>query len=452
MKRIFLISGLLIAGATTAQKTDFKASLDSMLTHYQKNNAFSGSILLQKNGETIYKGEFNNFPGEKEKYRIGSITKIFTSVMIFQLVEEGKLKLGSTLNTYFPTVKNADRITIAQMLNHTSGMFNYLEWDEYYDSKDKVFTKEAMLKIIQQGKPDFKPGKDSMYSNSGYLLLGYIIEQVTGKSYQENLKTRILDKVGLYNTYSETDPSQYSKRAASYKFDGEKWSHEADTHPSFTYSAGNIVSTTEDLAKMMKALFSGKLVSMKTVDLMKQTNPQTHIGYGLFRTPIFGKAGFGHTGRIDEFHAGLAHIPEDKFTVAVLANGTNVKLNDIVVAVVSKYYGKNYKELDFTTYTDKNAAPTHIYEGVYNAKLGGIISVGKFRISKAGKNHLFLSMYSKASEGKQSRTALLKRIGENEFYSFDNSANLQFDRDKSGKVTGLKLTQGQQSINCSKIL
>ncbi|AZA49402.1 class A beta-lactamase-related serine hydrolase [Chryseobacterium carnipullorum] len=451
MRKICLLFILNFFSVLSAQKPDLKSSIDSLLTNFQRHNAFSGNILLQKNGETIYKGEFNKFAEGSDQYRIGSITKVFTAIITFQLIEEGKLSLDSRLSKYFPSIKNAEMITIGNMLNHTSGIYNYLEWEDYYDQKSKNYTRDDMLKLLQQGKPDFKPGKESSYSNSNYLLLGYIIEDITGRSYEENIKARILDKIGMRRTYCEKDQTQYSKRTKSYKFDGENWSKESDTHPSFTFATGNIVSTTEDLSKLMHELFKGTLISENSLEQMKKTNPQVALGYGLFRTPFYNKTGYGHTGRIDEFHSGIAYFPEDNFSIVILANGTNIKLNDMVVGIVSKYYQKKYKNPDFTAYSSETAPSTEIYKGIYKAKLAGLITVGTFQITQAGKNHLFIAMYNHEKQGKESRKALLKRTGENEFYSFENGAELKFLLNEKGKVIGIKLTQGKQSINCKKV-
>jgi CubicO group peptidase (beta-lactamase class C family) len=450
MKKLCFLMVLSVFGFVSAQNSDYKKSIDSLLTYFQENNAFSGSVMLQKNGETVYNGDFNKFANNSDQYRIGSITKIFTAIVTFQLIEEGKLSLNTKLNTYFPTIKNSEIITIGSMLNHTSGIYNYLEWEDYYNQKNKNYTREDLLKIIQQGKPDFKPEKDCAYSNSNYTLLGFIIEDITKKSYAENVKARITNKIGLQNTYCETSETEYSKRNNSYLFDGENWSKESDTHPSFTFSAGNVVSTTEDLSKLMHALFNGNLVSKKSLEQMEKTNA-TAFGYGFQKTPFYGKIGYGHTGRIDEFRSGAAYLTEDQFSIVILTNGTNVKLNEMVVAVASKYYQKKYKTPDFTTYQSKTAPPTKIYNGIYKAKLAGLITLGKFKITQAGKNHLFIEMYNEDENEKESRKALLKRRGENDFYSFETGAELQFLLGKKDEVTGIKLTQGKQSINCKKV-
>jgi len=448
MKEFFLAIALSIFGLMSAQNSDHTKSIDSLINSFQQNNAFSGSVLLQKDGETVYKGEFNKFGDNSDKYRVGSITKIFTAVITFQLIEEGKLTLDTKLDKYYPDIRNADKITIGNLLNHTSGIYNYLEWNDYYVSKQKKFTKKEMLDLVTQGKPDFKPGDDCRYSNSNYLLLGYIIEDITGKPYAENLNVRIIDKIGLQNTYCEPDENQYPKRNASYSFDGEEWTKETETHPSFTFAAGAVVSTAEDLSKLMDNLLKGKLVSGTSLAQMGQAN-QKAIGYGLFLTPFYDKTGYGHSGNIDEFHSFTGYFPNDRLSVSILSNGGNVELNEIVLGVVSKYYDKAYQNPDFSIYKSKTAPQTKIYSGVYKAKLVGLINVGTFQISEAANNYLFLSMYE---DGKEGQKILLERKGENKFYARKNNAEFDFIVDKKGDVTGMKLTQNKQSVNCKKIM
>ncbi|AZA77171.1 class A beta-lactamase-related serine hydrolase [Chryseobacterium sp. G0186] len=442
MKRLFLLLIFHFFGITSSQSADYKRSIDSLMNYFQENNAFSGSVLLQKDRETIYRGEFNKFPNGTDTYRIGSITKIFTAVVVFQLIEEGKLRLDTKLSTFYPTIQNADEITIGNLLSHTSGIYNYLEWEDYYNQKSHIYPKENILKLIKQGKPESKPNRESSYSNSNYTLLGYIIEDITKKGYSENIKSRIINPLGLQNTYYETDERESFKRNNSYKFDGEVWLRENDTHPSFTLAAGAMVSTTEDLSRLMLALFSGNLVSKKSLEQMEKTDLQTGIGYGLFRTPFHDKNGYGHTGRIDEFRAATIYFTTDHLTLTILTNGTNIKLNDIALGIASKYYHTPYQRPDLTAYENINVPHTQIYTGVYSAKLAGIISIGKFRITQAGKNHLYLAMHDNEKEdAKESRKVLLKRTGENEFYSLEANAKLRFLLNKKGIVTGIKLMQ-----------
>jgi len=448
MKKIFVLLMVNVFGFSPAQNPEYAKSIDSLMNSFQQHNAFSGSVLLQKNGETIYKGEFNKFGNASNKYRVGSITKVFTAIITFQLIEEGKLALDTKLSQYYPGIKNADKITIGNLLSHTSGIYNYLEWEDYYISKTRKFTKKEMLDLINQGKPAFKPGEDCEYSNSNYLLLGYIMEDITQKPYAENLNVRIVDKIGLLDTYFETDVKEYQDRNTSYSFNGAEWLRETETHPSFTCAAGAVVSTAEDLSKLMHELLKGNLVSENSLAQMGKTNSEG-IGYGLFRTPFYGRIGYGHSGKIDEFHSFVGYFPADRLSICVLSNGNNVKLNEIVLGVASKYYGIACQNPDFTTYKSETSPQAKIYGGVYKAKLIGLINVGTFQISEAANNYLFLSMYE---DGKNGEKVLLERRGENNFYARKNNAEFDFILDKRGKVTAMKLTQNKRSIACRKVM
>lgn len=448
MKKIYFLIIINFFGIVSAQNPEYKKSIDSLMNYFQENNAFSGVVMLQKNGEIIYNGNYNKLPNNSDLYRIGSITKVFTSIIIFQLIDEGKLSLDTKLYLYFPTIKNADKITIGNMLNHTSGIYDYLSWESYYSKKEDNYTRENLLKLVSQGKPEFKPGQDSSYSNSNYLLLGYIIEEITGKSFAENLNSRIIGKIGLSNTYLETSEKEYSKRNFSYNFDGENWSKEKETNPSFTLSAGGMVSTANDLSKLMKNLFDGNLVSKNSLEQMEKTNSKTWIGYGLFKAPFYKKMGYGHSGRVDEFHSFTGYFPEDNLSIAILSNGGNIKLNEVVLGIASKYYEKKYNYPDFTTFKSEKATPTENYVGEYKAQLAGIITVGRFQITQAGKDHLFVMELGK---GGNSEKALLERKGENAFYGRKFNSNFDFILDKNGKVTGIQMTQGKQSIKCKKV-
>lgn len=447
-KLILLLTTLSITVFSSAQVIDFKKSIDSFLNYLYEHDAFSGNVMLEKNGETIYSANRNKFLSQTDNYRIGSVTKVFTAIIIFQLIEEGKLSLNTKLNNYYPSIKNAENITIANLLNHTSGIYDFLNWKDYYTSKSQVFSKDKMLSIIQKGKPDFRPGKDCNYSNSNYLLLGYIIEDITGKSYAENVQQRIAYKIDLKKTYVETSEEDYKNRNRSYKFDGAQWSKESETHPSFTGAAGAIVSNTKELSQIMFELFKGNLVSKESLTKMQQINNSKGIGYGLFIMPFYKKSGYGHSGRIDEFHAFTAYFPSDSLSLSVVSNGIPIKLNDVVIGVLSQYFDTKFEYPNLTEYTSPSAPQEAIYFGTYKALLAGIIPVGKFQIIQAGANHLFLKMYN---QGNDSEKVLLKRTNENEFYAYENNATLQFIFNKKGEVEEMFLRQGTQSIKCKKV-
>ena len=217
---------LALVTAGRAQTLD-KAKLDRFFDRLLEKNKGMGSLTLVKDGNVVYSRSFGyrQINGSEKKpltaetkYRIASITKMFTAVMIFQLAEEKKLRLAGTLDKFFPQIPNAARITIGQILTHRSGIHD-IEADGSFGKQPR--TREEVVARIAQGQPDFEPDAMHRYSNAGYILLGYIVEKAGGKPYQEALKERITSRIGLKDTYAgagNTDPSK--NEALSYRYLG----------------------------------------------------------------------------------------------------------------------------------------------------------------------------------------------------------------------------------------
>ena len=211
MKTLSLIFLLFTLSLNAFSQTFDKAKLDQFFDALSANDKGMGSLAISKDGKVIYSravgishiGDKGYVPADtKTKYRIGSITKMFTATLVFQLVEEGKLKLDDTLNKFFPEIPNAKKITVAQMLNHHSGIHNITDdAANYLSYSRRPQTREQMLAIIAKTTPDFEPGAKAAYSNSNYILLGYIVEKLTGKSYKDALNERIAAKINLADTY-----------------------------------------------------------------------------------------------------------------------------------------------------------------------------------------------------------------------------------------------------------
>jgi CubicO group peptidase (beta-lactamase class C family) len=280
--------------------------------------------------------------------RIGSISKMFTGVMIFQLIEEKKLTLDTKLARYFPSVPNAGKITIAQMLGHRSGIHNFTDDDNYLQWNTQSKTEKQMLEIVSGHPSEFEPGSKAEYSNSNYLLLGYIIEKITGQSYAANLGKRIVSKLGLKNTAVGGKTKPEKNESFSYQFAGN-WEQESETDMSVPGGAGSLVSTASDLTRFAQALFSKKLISAASLSQMKDIKD----GYGMamFRFPFYEKSGYGHTGGIDGFSSILCYFPADSVGVAYISNGGTYPINDILIGVLSIYYKKPYTIPDFSSKT-----------------------------------------------------------------------------------------------------
>jgi len=447
MKIITLLLTIFCYACTSfSQNDNYKKSIDSLLYYLESENAFSGKVTIQKFDKIIYTGNFNKLSNGTERYKIGSVTKVFTAILIQQLIDEGQLALGTPLDKYFPTIQYAEQITISNLLSHTSGIFSVTDWDDYYSTRTQYFSRQDIINLVNQHKPEFKPSADCSYSNTNYILLGYIVEEITKKSYTQNIKDRIADKMGLSDTYCETSGGVFPAREQSYKYNGENWIKDIDSDPSLPFAAGGMVSTSEDLCEMMYHLSYRNAVSDTSLLVMKKIRGK-NIGHGLFKAPFYEKEGWGHTGRIDEFCSFALHIPQDSILFAITANGMNMKLNDLIIGILSEYYGKNYNHPAFPK-SNVEKPHTEIFTGDYKAKLIGLITVARFNISEAGQNYLFLS---ETKNTKESEKGLLHRRGAFEFYSPDSGGLLLFKTNKKGKVKRIDLKQGKMTIKCKKI-
>ncbi|MCX8490061.1 MAG: serine hydrolase [Cyclobacteriaceae bacterium] len=331
------------------------SKLDSLFSVLAANDRAMGSVAISKNKKVLYSRAigFSSVEAgpkivatEKTKYRIGSITKTFTTVLIFQLIEEGKLSLTTTLDKYFPAVQNAKTITISNLLNHRSGIHNFTDDPDYLTWMTMPKSKMEMIAIIAKNKPNFVPDTKAQYSNSNFVLLGFIVEQLRKKSYAQILSDRIVKKVGLTDTYFGKATDLKDNECFSYQWSNNEWKKESETDMSIPHGAGAIVSTPTDLVMFMEALFAGKLVSQSSLLTMKTI--VDGYGMGLFQVPFGSKRAFAHTGGIDGFSSNTAYFPEDSLAIAYCTNGQRYPMNDILIGMLSLYYNRAYSIPNFS--------------------------------------------------------------------------------------------------------
>jgi CubicO group peptidase (beta-lactamase class C family) len=336
--------------AARAQTPD-KAKLDQFFDRLAEKNKAMGSLTVAKDGNILYTRAvgYSRINGTEKKpvssatrYRVGSITKMFTAALVLQLAEERKLKLTDTLDKFFPQIPNAKKITIAHILAHRSGIHDVTEDRDFQRTWGRnAITKDEMLAVIAKAAPDFEPDAKYAYSNSGYVILGNIIEKLTGKAYQDALKERITRRIGLKDTYVGTgniDPGK--NESFSYRYVRD-WEQKPEIHSSILFGSGAIVSTPNDLVKFVQALFDGKIVSKESLAAMKTVRD----GYGLgMETFTFtGKTFYGHTGGIDNFGAWLAYLPEEKLAVAYTSNAKVYPVAKIMDGIFDIYYNKPFQ-------------------------------------------------------------------------------------------------------------
>lgn len=331
------------------------------------NDKFMGTISIHKAGKSIYQKSvgFSNIETKTKAnsnsiYAIGSISKSFTAVLIFQAIEKGQLSLDTKLSTYFPTLKNSEEITIDHLLSHRSGIPNYIK-NNFSSWSSEAKSRAELIKIIENEGSEFAPNSQTNYSNSNYVLLSYILEIIHKKSFAEILDQQIVRPLHLKNTSLEKPKS--NNLCYSYKF-FDKWRVETNTAPENTLGAGGIWSTADNLNTFFQALSEGKLISKQNLELMIPPKNQP-IGKGLMRFYFHEHMGYGHTGGIDGFHAVSIYLPQEKTAVSITANGLNYVLNNILINTLSAVFNKSFDIPDFKI-TEYSSEELDKYLGVYS--------------------------------------------------------------------------------------
>ena len=259
------------------------------MTAANKYRLFNGSVLVAENGKVIYKKGLGlaqmewNIPNTPDtRFRLGSITKQFTATLILQLVEQGKVKLDGKVSDYLPAYRKdiGEKVTVHQLLNHTSGIPSYTGLPGFFnDVSRNPYTVDDFIKKYASNDLEFEPGSKFSYNNSGYFLLGAIVEKVTGQTYEKALKERILDPLGMKNTGYDHHGTLIEKRASGYQKTPDGYVNAPYLDMSIPYAAGSMYSTVEDLYLWDQALYTDRVLSAATKELMYKPNLEDYA-YG----------------------------------------------------------------------------------------------------------------------------------------------------------------------------
>lgn len=340
---------LLFAQAQTAIAADVSDGIEAIMKRYYELGLFNGSVLVADRGQVALKKGYglanmewgiSNTPDTK--FRLGSITKQFTATLVMQLVDEGKLELNAPVTRYLVNypAQTGNKITLHQLLNHTSGIVGYTEIPSWGATVRNPYTPTAFLEVFSKLDLLFEPGTKFSYSNSGYFLLGVILEQVTGKSYEKLLHERILAPLGMNNSGYDSTRPLLSKRAAGYdkQFDGSyvNTSYLDMTQP---YAAGSLYSTVEDLYRWEQSFYADKVLSAKSKELML-TPGLSDYGYGWRITKNNGVTTIEHGGGINGFNTLITRNPDSKRVIILLNNTGGAPLGQIAGSIRNILDGK----------------------------------------------------------------------------------------------------------------
>jgi CubicO group peptidase (beta-lactamase class C family) len=345
-----------VMSAVAGRAQDKAAAIDALLNAYHDAVMFNGTALVSQNGKVIFSKGFGladfewKIPNTPDtKFRIGSITKQFTSAAVMQLVEEGKLSLDTTLSSALPYYRKdtGSKITVHHLLSHTSGIPSYTSLPNFMRdvSRNPYVVREFVEKYCS-GDLEFEPGAKFLYNNSGYFLLGAIIEQVTGKPYGQVLRERIFDPLGMRGSGYDLSQPILLKRARGYEqgLAGVRNSEYLDML--LPYAAGSLYSTVEDLYVWDQALYGSRIVSAASKDRIFTPVLENYgYGWGMTKRPIGPEKAerltIGHGGGINGFNTNILRVPEDRHLVVLLNNTGGTNLGAMTEGILDILYGRS---------------------------------------------------------------------------------------------------------------
>lgn len=434
---LLLINTVTLSSAQTAGE-----QISSLVETYASLGKFNGSILVAAKGEILLNRGYG-YKNIKEKtlndqrtvYQIASVTKTFTATLVLKLVDAGKLALTDPISKFYPEIPSGDSITIQQLLSHTSGISDNdsLTRNKTYSGTDE----QQFIAALKDKQVDFEPGTDWRYSNTGYILLGYVIKKLTGMSYYDAVSLYLFKPLGMHDSGFDFTGLPSTDKATGY------WEFpESDTvRPAALIeyyrpaAAGAIYSTVEDLYKWHQGLQKGAIADLVLME-KAYTPVRNNYGYGWIIDSIAQQKVVWHSGDIWGFKSELARVPADDICIAMLNNIEDADLHMITRKILAILYGQAY-QMPAQNKLQLNPDVLQQYVGEYLLRPGEWI-----KVTVEGQR------LKSTTNRKQELYAQKKDI----FLIDDGSEQLSvtFNRDEAGSVTGLSFTIGDRQIVCPK--
>ena len=348
----FILSVLILFLFINSNAQDRAQKIDELVSKYAEIGVFNGSVLVGENGNVFFEKGYGYADREQKlqntpetKFRIASLTKQFTAMLIMQLVEQGKIKLDAKLSDYLTYYRkdNGDKITIHNLLTHTSGVPNYTSTEFMENHLTKSISAKDLILTYGNGDLEFEPGSEYKYSNTGYVMLGAVIEKVTGKTYETVLQENILTPLEMTNSGYEHNDAKMTNQAIGY--DNAFGSVAVSKYIDMTipFSAGAMYSTIEDMYKWDRALYTGKLLSAEMKAKMFTPFLKNYAyGWNVVTakvSPTDEKIIYTHSGGINGFNTNIIRVESDNLVIIVLSNYSNGQASKISNDISKIMYG-----------------------------------------------------------------------------------------------------------------
>jgi CubicO group peptidase (beta-lactamase class C family) len=445
LPRFALLCACLLALSVAARAQDLLPKFEEYAQATVKAERFSGAILVARDGKILISKGYgmadveNDVPNTPEtKFRLGSLTKQFTAAAILLLQERGKLSVQDSICKYVAPCPEAwQPVTIHQLLSHTAGVPNFTSFTEYARTMREPTTAEATIGRFRDRPLDFKPGENYQYSNSGYVLLGHVVEKVSGKSYESFLRENIFEPLKMTSTGYDHPNEIVKRRARGYSLRDEKIVNAPYLDMSIPFSAGALYSTVGDLFLWDQALYTEKLLKKTSLDAMF-TAVRNNYGYGFNVNKLFNRRIVAHGGGIEGFVTSIQRFPDDRVTVIVLSNLEAAPSGRIARDLAAVAFGEKY-ELPVERIVVKVDPKIYdAYVGEYELEPGFV-----FNVTRDGDR----LMMQATGQGK----AELFPASETNFFPKVVRADITFVKDGAGSVTHLVLKQSGRQMNAKKI-
>lgn len=439
-----ILIGLLFVTVITFGQPSVTEQLDQLMSSKYPSAEPGAAVLVAKDGKVLLRrgyGKANLNPDKPVEadhiFRIGSITKQFTSTAILKLVEQGKIDLNTDIKKYLTNFSTPGKtVTVEQLLTHTSGIKSYTGVPDLMtkEKKGQYISVDDVLKFIQSLPSDFNPNDQYLYNNSGYFLLGAIIEKVSGMTYEEYVSTNLLKPAGMKSTFVRDPKLPYEVTTGYLKSNATDYVVSDYVHPSIPYSAGAIFSTVDDLWKWNQAIFSYKLVKKEILEkawspLKLNNGKLISYGYGWSLGRVEEHKVIGHGGAIDGFLSSEIYVPDQKIYVCILSNNMTVSPDEYAYRLAEIVAGVSKATISTISLEEGLA---NEYAGVYE------ISEREDRVITRKDNRFY-------SQRTGSTKFEIFPCAKDEFYFKDSGSRLFFKRNNQGKIESVEL-KGREYI------
>lgn len=440
----FSFLAILLAAAPAAGQFPVEKAR-ALIGAYSRIGEANGAVLVAQKGKILFEEGYgfkdfasNQLNDDHSIFQIGSVTKQFTSAVILRLQAAGKLSVDDRLSKYFPGLPHADSIMLKHLLTHTSGLYNYTRDGDFMQHRATIpQSREQMMALFKDKPLGFAPGTQWEYSNTNYMLLGYVIEMVTGKTYEQTVRESVLMPLAMGSSGFDFAHLQSPYKATGYSHLGDHPEPAPIVDSTASYAAGALYSTVEDLYKWDRALYTS---SVLTPEERREafTPVMNHYGYGWLIDSMYGRPILTHGGGIFGFTSSILRFPGDETVIILLDNSGSSHLDEIQRKLAAIVFGQPYSLPEELKEVSVDDSTLRSYTGEYEIKPGFVLTITL-------DGHALLAQAT--GQGKVQLHAQTQKM----FFVKEFEAKIEFAGNAEGKAERIVLHQGDKETVAKRV-